>query len=486
MIRRTNLAIVALAAFAPIALSLRAGAAADQHAAKPAASAKAAKAPHGPKAEASRTAPASSAEAPSSSAATPASSASAAPATPAEPPQTEAPPPAPAAGPPIPIAAGDSSSCADATIAQLVHSLKRWERHYRDAEKQAIEKQGCAASNVVCFDRLGELLKDELPARAVAGSSISAYVIGPTIDTSAVSVAISVKGSVSQSSGAGSNEGTAASAPAGSGACRPSPAQEKSLRAALKPIAALGSQPGLEVLGIPSETSAGAELVGQWTAWEAAQRSRVLELASTGTTFEVPFGETNVSIDVTRTDRGGRSSAATKHYEIPIDNGRYHLELGLLIPFVEKGRRNVELNPPTGTQLRVDVQEDWRVTGAVMIDYFPFGRARGQVSSFKNCKIAGCYDNWLALQFGTGLDEPLKSWYFGLLFEPASGIGVSAGGAFLKGEFLPPGTSEGMILQSPSALQTDTSMMLRAYVGVTLTLDLPQTLDRGAIAAKLK
>jgi len=61
------------------------------------------------------------------------------------------------------------------------------------------------------------------------------------------------------------------------------------------------------------------------------------------------------------------------------------------------------------------------VTGALMLNVFPLGRQRGQVTSFRNCRVKSCIDNWLGVQFGAGLDPFFRDWYLGVVFEPVSG-----------------------------------------------------------------
>ena len=114
----------------------------------------------------------------------------------------------------------------------------------------------------------------------------------------------------------------------------------------------------------------------------------------------------------------------------------------------------------------------------------PFGRARGQVSSFRQCRERTCYANWLGAQVGTSFDRPAEDWYFGLVIEPVSGLAVGLGAALRKGEFLAPGLAEGMLLPSRNAFGTRTEYMARPYLGLTITTDVFHTIDRGALSLR--
>src|SRR5262249_49477211 len=159
-------------------------------------------------------------------------------------------------------------------------------------------------------------------------------------------------------------------------------------------------------------------------------------------------------------ERGERSASTTQHYALPIDSGRYYLELAVMVPVTFHGERTAQLDPALGTtELRAGIREDWHVAGALMVDFFPLGRQKAQLSSFLICRRRICIENWLGVQIGTGFDHPAEDWYFGLVFEPVSGLALGAGAALRKGEFLGPGLAEGMLLPSRSAWEVDTEYM---------------------------
>src|SRR5207247_4243072 len=105
-------------------------------------------------------------------------------------------------------------------------------------------------------------------------------------------------------------------------------------------------------------------------------------------------------------------------------------------------------------------------------------------SSFRHCRERTCFANWLGVQVGTAFDHPARDWYFGLLVEPVSGLALGLGASLLKGEFLGPGIAEGMLLPSRDAWVMHSEYMVRPYLGIAITTDIVQTLDRGAISVQ--
>jgi hypothetical protein len=188
-------------------------------------------------------------------------------------------------------------------------------------------------------------------------------------------------------------------------------------------------------------------------------------------------------IEFERTEQGDEAPSLRKNYKIVVDNGRSFITLGVLVPFVYQGSRTAELTPSLGTnEPRLGIERDWHVTGAAMVTVFPLGRQKGQMTSFRNCRSASCIENWLGAQFGTGLDNALRDWYLGAVFEPISGIAVGAGASLLKGDFLAPGRAEGMVMPSMDASAVNSQYMIRPYFGVSLTLDVLPLLSRAAQA----
>ncbi|HKQ71840.1 MAG TPA: hypothetical protein VJT73_20995, partial [Polyangiaceae bacterium] len=273
-------------------------------------------------------------------------------------------------------------------------------------------------------------------------------------------------------------------------ACALSSRQREALRSAAQPIAKIGAHPGLESLEIPADSWAdaywvstdAAKVSSDWFAWIVHRNAP--NFASIRTRIEVPPGDT-IAVDFARTERGSHTPSVEKHYDLSIDNGRYYVEPALLVPFVYHGVRTIDLAPTaSGTERALGLRQDWLVTAAAMINVFPLGRQKGQLSSFRECRTRYCMENWLGVQFGTGLNAPLEDWYLGLVFEPISGLTLNAGGAMMKGEFLARGRAFGQLLPSSTAAFKHSDYMLRPYFGISFTLDILETLDRGTSTAR--
>ncbi|MEP7120174.1 MAG: hypothetical protein ABJE95_04650 [Byssovorax sp.] len=168
----------------------------------------------------------------------------------------------------------------------------------------------------------------------------------------------------------------------------------------------------------------------------------------------------------------------SRSYRVPINHGKYYLEVGVLLPLVVDGSRKVTTNPlPWSGERSIVVKEDWHVTPAIVLNVFPFGRRRGHVSAFHDF---GCdtFGDLLGFQAGIDLDlsKPFDQFYFGLALEPITGISLNLGTALLQGEFVPENLSTKMILPANATLTPDVKLMPRFYLGVTLTYDVLTTI----------
>lgn len=414
-----------------------------------------------------------------------------------------------AAAPPLPSGAPSSTptappkvsslaiACSNEEVATLVHRLAAWAARYDEALRTAYADRGCAKADVLCLNRTGEADADEVPKKLQGNQSFAIEIILPVVDRG--KVAVSTSGGKSRIAAgpfedAPATAGSAASDPHAAVSCELTPAQRDDLKSAANPIDRLTLRPGLELLGIPQGSSddgywmnaTNANIFADWSAWLAARGDRVPSFTAVEAKIEVPFGEPSLEIDFSRAEAGIASASVEQHYSIWVDDGQYHVELSLLVPFVFRGRRVGTLtSTPTGTELQVGLNEDWHVNGAVMLDFFPLGRQKGQASSFQHCRYSSCVENWLGFQFGTGLSSLFQEWYFGLLFEPVSGLALGAGGTFLKGDFLGPGLAQGMLLPAASDFNVKSDYMLRPYFGVAITTDIFQTLDRSSVFAHI-
>ena len=397
--------------------------------------------------------------------------------------------PAPSPPPPPP----DDALCTSAQIEGLTRSLGEWARQYRDAEKKAYQDLRCEDESVICLDRFGEPTNDKLPERVPAGQRLTVFGVFPPFDTAKVAITASQQAGAAEAESADGGSASAAARPPGGASCSLLPSQREAIRAVALPLAKLGSRRGLESLAVPADSWTDAywvsanegRIFGEWTAWVDGQKAqRPFSFATVVTRMDVPSSDT-VGIDFRRTERGAKRPSADRHYEIAVDHGRYYIEPALLVPFVFRGDRAAQIVPAVGTgNLRLGMVEDWHVTAAATLQVFPFGRQKGQIHSFKNCRWRGCFDNTLGVQVGTGIGNVFKEWYLGVAFEPVSGFSVGVGAALLKGDFFAHGRAEGMLLPSVDQAAVNSEYMLRAYFGVLLTLDILQTIDRAAVSTR--
>ena len=380
-----------------------------------------------------------------------------------------------AADTPLPACTGE--------VQTLVQALLAWSQHFHASQDRAYSDHRCSDPAVLCLDRFGRNTRDTIPSRVLAGQSLDVSVLFPAIDSATIALSAAVRASSALATG---NDVLSKSSKSSSQAdlrCHPSAADVSALQVAVAPIAELGAQPGLEGLDVPRDTPNGDAMVAAWGAWIDGHRARGFEYASLDAKLDVRYGDDVVTVDFSRTERGDRTPSAVVHHAITVDNGRYHLELSVLVPVVFHGERRATLTPAANaTELRVGIESDWHVTGAIMLDLFPFGRQKGELTSFRECRHRSCFENWLGLQFGTGFDHPARDWYAGLVFEPVSGLALGAGVAFLKGDFLGPGLAEGMLLPSARALSVDSHYMARPYLGLVVTTDIFHVIDRGSLS----
>jgi len=200
------------------------------------------------------------------------------------------------------------------------------------------------------------------------------------------------------------------------------------------------------------------------------------------------------SADRSKATHNTSTDAVKTTNSFPVVQGRYYVDLGLLVPFTFRGERNVvgEELPGSGAQ-RLAVEHEMPTPAlAAMLNVFPGGRRVGIFQSFaeqKRCIAPGrraCRKinrqrgaaNSLGFQLGLDLDftDPADAFYLGTLFEPISGLSFNAGLSVRKGEFLRAGQREGQLIVEDSDLTPKIWPIARPYVGVTLSLDIVRAL----------
>ena len=192
--------------------------------------------------------------------------------------------------------------------------------------------------------------------------------------------------------------------------------------------------------------------------------------------FDVPARVSRVKLTFQYNPKGG--DAERRDYVFDVERERYFLEVGLALPFVYKGERRLVANSVPGTGERtLGVEQDWSKQVAIMLNFFPFGGRQSDLI------WVGNDPKWAAsligFQIGHSLDikDPLDRWYAGLVLEPIAGLSLNGGAVLVQGEFVKPNQRLGMLLTPGQSPDADTHAMFRFYAGVTLTLDIVNTIS---------
>jgi hypothetical protein len=208
-----------------------------------------------------------------------------------------------------------------------------------------------------------------------------------------------------------------------------------------------------------------------------AEKKKLIVLKALTTQVPDETGLTSLRISYKRTFSDGRTAIASNR-AVDVDHGKYYIEVGILAPIVYRGQRTVGTTkvPGTGGERSVTVTEDWAVKPALALNVFPAGRRRGLISSFQN---PGCrtFGDLLGLQAAVDLDftKAFERMYFGAVIEPVAGLSANLGLALVRGQELPRGVAEGMLVPKGETVDPATKYMPRFYFGFTLTTDILNT-----------
>lgn len=203
--------------------------------------------------------------------------------------------------------------------------------------------------------------------------------------------------------------------------------------------------------------------------------------------YTVPSTLDVAAVEVLFSRKGEK--AVSERYEVPVAHGKYYVDIGVLIPIVPDGRREIvqTLIPGTGGERRLSVREDWQVEAAVALNVFPCGRRRALWSAFQ--QISGdTLCDLFGLQVGVDLDfkNAFQRIYAGVTLEPVAGLGAGFGVAIVRGQFLPPGYADGMVIPRGETFTPQTEYMVRPYIGITLSTDILTSLSTTGSAIKSK
>lgn len=191
---------------------------------------------------------------------------------------------------------------------------------------------------------------------------------------------------------------------------------------------------------------------------------------------------------------------AVESHAAAVVHGRYYLDVGVLIPVVVNGEREVVADDTEQANVkRLRVRNDVDVFPALMLHVFPGGRDRAALSSFARgptcgpgrLDLQGCRAdrhrrraaNSLGLQAGIELDfKKFSRFYFGGLFEPVTGFSINLGVALTRLQYIRGGYHEGALVPTTNIVHSDGSPDLsryieqrwapRFYLGITLSIDI--------------
>lgn len=153
--------------------------------------------------------------------------------------------------------------------------------------------------------------------------------------------------------------------------------------------------------------------------------------------------------------------------ELYVTPPRYFLDVGLLVAFSPEFQTVSTSRAPGSTEEFIREERTIHPSGAVTVNYFPFGQyAVPRFSDYHG----------LGIQAGIGgdLTELDDEFYLGLIWEPIPGAGISGGLALLAMERLQPDYSSGALV-NPNDVPRDDFMGPRFYFGVCLNAQVFQT-----------
>lgn len=201
-----------------------------------------------------------------------------------------------------------------------------------------------------------------------------------------------------------------------------------------------------------------------------AIRIVVLKELSVDVSDDVKFTAVKVEVSSNAADAPGS-------LVIPIDHGRYYADLGVMAAFMPQGSREIVRTPVPGVaERRLSIEEDWSIRPAIVLNLYPFGgRDRGAICPMCESRPL---QNLISAQLGIDYDvsDLGRGFFGGFALEPISGISVGGGLALVRGEFLPDGFEEGMLVTSN--FEPREQRVLRAYFGVTLSLEVLTTIGQ--------
>jgi hypothetical protein len=241
--------------------------------------------------------------------------------------------------------------------------------------------------------------------------------------------------------------------------------------------------------------------------WQTAVRPNAATVTKTTVLVQIHIARMpdvpSFDIHFTRSESCGLASTAnvTRTLTFGVGTAGYHFEAGLLFPIVFQGLRTVSAIPfPNTNDSTIQTSTSLQaVPVAIALHYFPWGILGGKQASTwtidleckgkLSCLIRYPY-YWfvtpLGLEAGATIGtNPFQEYFLGVAYGPVRGGTISAGMAFVQGQYIPKSYQEGMLIPTNGNHFTpDTKYMIRPYIGLTLSPEIIGTVLSVLGAAK--
>lgn len=199
----------------------------------------------------------------------------------------------------------------------------------------------------------------------------------------------------------------------------------------------------------------------------------------------VPDDSVDLTISFQRRAQDGDPGVDTTEH-VPVNLGYSYFSVALLVAATYKADRHVLRD--------LDTTSDHAVGPGLALNIFPGGRQRGVIGYLRRCGLGSwaharrCLANNVGFQIATDLDltDPTDKLYLGLVFEPVAGLALVGGVSLRKVDVVPPAGALPAV-EAMGNSPSETRYVTRGYVGVTITLDLLDTISSvGGSIKKIK
>lgn len=192
--------------------------------------------------------------------------------------------------------------------------------------------------------------------------------------------------------------------------------------------------------------------------------------------FTLPFHSDPIADDSSElTIRFVRVADPPKTRVLQVDLGYSYYSVALLVATTFDGNRRVFRDLSAVT--------DHAIEPALALNVFPFGRQRGVIGFLRKCSVLRwqrCAGNMIGFQVATDLDltSPTEKLYAGVVLEPIAGLALTGGVSLRKVDVVPTAGALPSLEAMDGSAPTDRRYVARGYLGITITLDLLDTISK--------